>query len=66
MLRFIVWLLLLLIATVVVRMVRLVIGWKQQGGPHDEHAGAEAPPIPPFSDVQEADFEDITPKNPTE
>ncbi len=66
MLRLIVWLLLVFIAVVVVRMVRLAITWKQQTGPHDEHSGGEAPPIPPFSDVQEADFEDITPKNPGE
>jgi len=62
MLRFAIW---LLIIFMIVKIVRLFLNWKQYGGSDDQHAERSQPPIPPFDNVQDADFEDITPTSPS-
>lgn len=61
MLRLAVW---ILVIFMIVKVVRLFMNWNQYRGSDDEHAGEGQPQIPPFDNVQDADFEDITPKPP--
>ncbi len=63
MLRFIVWLIVLFM---IVKIVRLFLNWKQNTGTGEEGAEQNKIVIPPFDNVQDADFEDITPKPPSE
>ena len=60
--RFAVWLLVLFM---IVKIVRLFINWSQSGGSDAGQVEPGRPQIPPFENVQEADFEDITPKSPS-
>lgn len=63
MLRIAVWLILLFM---VVKIARLFLNWKQNAGSGEEATGRDNIVIPPFDNVQDADFEDITPKPPSE
>jgi hypothetical protein len=59
-LRFAIW---LLVIFMVVKIFRLFVNWKQYAGPDEDRSDTQ-PVIPPFDNVQDADFEDITPKPP--
>jgi hypothetical protein len=60
-LRFILW---LLFGYMIVKIVRIFMNWRQYRDPDAEQTDHPQEVIPPFQNVQDADFEDITPKPP--
>jgi hypothetical protein len=63
MLRLALWFVILFM---IVKIARLFMNWKQYTGSEEESADKNRIVIPPFDNVQDADFEDITPKPPAE
>ncbi|TLY33260.1 MAG: hypothetical protein E6K56_01295 [Ignavibacteria bacterium] len=61
MLRIVIW---LVVGYMIVKIARIFMNWKQYRDPDAGHTGRDQEVIPPFDNVQDADFEDITPKPP--
>ena len=59
MLRIVIW---LVVGYMIVKIARIFMSWKQNRDPDTGQPDQEL--IPPFDSVQDADFEDITPKPP--
>jgi hypothetical protein len=60
-LRILVW---LVVGYMMVKIIRIFLNWKQHRDPDSERNGQQQELIPPFDNVQDADFEDITPQPP--
>ncbi|MBI1805379.1 MAG: hypothetical protein HY033_08515 [Ignavibacteriae bacterium] len=57
-LRYILW---IIVAFIIAKMLRIVLGWRRT-----DHDSAEKVDIPQsaFENIQDAEFEDLTPKSP--
>jgi hypothetical protein len=51
----------------IVKVLRMIMNWQQQSGSMRKRANIDIdiPPSKPFESVQDAEFEDLTPKPPS-
>ncbi len=61
MIRFLLW---LVIIFIILKIIRLASNWQRRPRRNEPDINVNTPEPPRFDDIQDADFEDLTPKPP--